>query len=159
AWKTIGKVISPKEAYVRFLQRVDSRIKFLTGADAEHFKKMLSVQTDADFELPAAAIKGAILRRGDVPPTYLAMRDADRRNPETYLTESRRRVSVNDSDGAVRVLSTIIEEHPTRGDALRLVGYRLLDLKQPVHAARLFERVQRARPFEPHSYLDLARAY
>ncbi len=61
-------------------------------------------------------------------------------------------------DGAVRVLSSIIEEHPARGDALRLVGYRLLDLHQPVHAARLFDRVQKSRPFEPHSYLDLARA-
>src|SRR4029077_4933723 len=45
-----------------------------------------------------------------------------------------------------------------RADALRLVGYRLIDLKQPGQAARLFERVQRSRPFEPHSYRDLARA-
>ena len=56
------------------------------------------------------------------------------------------------------MLSSIIEEHPSRGDALRLVGYRLLDMKQPVHAARLFDQVQQQRPFEPHSYLDLARA-
>src|SRR5208337_2655380 len=62
------------------------------------------------------------------------------------------------AEGAVRVLSSIIEEHPARGDALRLVGYRLLDLKQPAQAIRLFDRVQRSRPFEPHSYLDLARS-
>ena len=58
----------------------------------------------------------------------------------------------------MRVLSSVIEEHPGRGDALRLVGYRLLDLKQPAQAARLFEQVQRQRPFEPHSYRDLARS-
>jgi hypothetical protein len=66
-------------------------------------------------------------------------------------------VAANDADGAVRVLSSIIEEYPMRGDALRLVGYRLLDLKQPDQAVRLFQQVQRQRPFEPHSYLDLAR--
>lgn len=158
AWKSLAKVVSAKEAFVRFLQRVDPRIKFTSSGQVDHYKKLLAAQTDADFELPSAVIKGAILHRGDVPPTYLAQRDADRRNPETYLAESRRRLNAQDTDGAVRVLSTIIEEHPTRGDALRLVGWRLLDMKQPVHAARLFERVQRSRPFEPHSYLDLARA-
>src|SRR5262249_2904850 len=30
-------------------------------------------------------------------------------------------------------------------------------LHQPAQAARLFARVQRQRPFEPHSYRDLAR--
>jgi hypothetical protein len=56
------------------------------------------------------------------------------------------------------VLFRSVEEQPTRGDALRLVGYRLLDMKQPAQAVRLFDRVQHSRPFEPHSYLDLARA-
>ena len=56
------------------------------------------------------------------------------------------------------MLSSVIEEYPARADALRLVGYRLLDLKQPAQAARLFEQVQRQRPFEPHSYRDLARS-
>jgi len=34
----------------------------------------------------------------------------------------------------------------------------LLDFDQPGQAARLFAQVQRQRPFEPHSYRDLARA-
>jgi hypothetical protein len=38
------------------------------------------------------------------------------------------------------------------------VGYRLLDFKQPGPAAHLFEQVERNRPFEPHSYRDLARS-
>src|SRR5204862_12325 len=40
----------------------------------------------------------------------------------------------------------------------RLPGYRLLDLGQAAEAVRLFQRVQRQRPFEPHSYRDLARS-
>src|SRR5213078_1969530 len=42
-------------------------------------------------------------------------------------------------------------------DALRLTGYRLLALDQPVPAAQLFRQVQWQRPFEAHSYRDLAR--
>src|SRR5262249_43165053 len=55
-------------------------------------------------------------------------------------------------------LSSLIEEHPGRSDALRLVGYRLLDLRQPGQAARLFRQVQKSRPFEAHSYRDLAHS-
>ncbi len=58
----------------------------------------------------------------------------------------------------MRALSSVIEVYPARGDALRLVGYRLLDMGQAAQAARLFQRVQQSRPFEPHSYRDLARS-
>jgi hypothetical protein len=98
------------------------------------------------------------LRKGDVPPAYFAAREPGRRDAAIFLTEAKRRANGGDRDGAVRVLSSIIEEFPSRDDALRLVGYRLLDLKQPAQAAQLFERVQRQRPFEPHSYRDLARS-
>jgi hypothetical protein len=98
------------------------------------------------------------LHKADVPPTYLTARDADRRNVEPYITEARRRLDQKDVAGAIRVLSSVIEEHLGRGDALRLVGYRLLDLQQPAQAVRLFQQVQRNRPFEPHSYRDLARS-
>jgi tetratricopeptide (TPR) repeat protein len=119
---------------------------------------MLILLSDADFETPEAPIAGALLRKGDVPPKYLTDRNADRSNVDPYLIEARRRLAAKDADGAVRVLSSIVEEYPARADALRLVGYRLLDLGQPAQAVRLFERVQRQRPFEPHSYLDLARS-
>ena len=67
----------------------------------------------------------------------------DRRNVSVYLKEAQRRSDADDVDGAVCVLSSIIEEYPSRGDALRLVGYRLLDLQQPAQAARLFSQVQK----------------
>jgi hypothetical protein len=158
AWAAFGKPISARERFVRFLDQVDGRTKVLSGDNGKHVAKLLALLKDADFELPASPIAGALVRKGDVPPEYLAARDADRRDVAAYLAEARRRANAGDADGAVRVLSSVIEEHPGRGDALRLVGYRLLDLKQPVQAARLFDRVQRQRPFEPHSYRDLARS-
>jgi tetratricopeptide (TPR) repeat protein len=157
-WGKLGQVASAKEAFVRFLQQVEGRTNLLTGPNSAHVHKLLALMGDKDFELPAADVQGALLHRKDVPPTYLAARDRDPRDVAAYLAEARRRAAAGDVDGAVRVLSSVIEEHPARGDALRLVGYRLLDLKQPAQAARLFGRVQRQRPFEPHSYRDLARS-
>lgn len=157
-WKNLGKVVSARTAFLRFLAKVDPKVKLLGGANGVHVQKLLDLLKDGDFEMPEAPIDGKLLHKSDVPPKYLADRDANRRNVETYLNESRRRLAAGDAAGAIRVLSSVIEEYPSRGDALRLVGYRLLDLQQPAQAVRLFDRVQRQRPFEPHSYLDLARS-
>jgi hypothetical protein len=73
------------------------------------------------------------------------------------LAEAERRDKAGDGAGALRALSSVVKLHPGRGDALRLVGYRLLDMKQAAQAERLFLQVQEQRPFEPHSYRDLAR--
>jgi hypothetical protein len=157
-WKGLGNVLSAKAAFTNFLNRIEPRVKLLSGAQGDHVKKLLALLGDADCELPATASNGAIVRKKDMPAEYLAARDVDPQNVSIYLEEARRRAAKQDIDGAVRVLSTVIEEHPGRGDALRLVGYRLLDMQQPAHAARLFDRVERSRPFEPQAYRDLARA-
>jgi uncharacterized protein YfaP (DUF2135 family) len=157
-WRNLGKVPLPREEFERFLARLNSRVKLLTGPSGAHVKRLLALLQGADFELPAANLRGAIVRQGDVPKAYLEALGKDLHDVSADLAEAQRRAETGDVDGAVRVLSSVIEEYPARDDALRLVGYRLLDLKQPAHAARLFQRVQRQRPFEPHSYRDLARS-
>jgi hypothetical protein len=155
AWSALGKTVGGREAFQRFLDRVEPRVKM---RDDPQVKKLLGLLADADFELPGADLAGAILKQKDADAAYLKGRTADRRDVRVYLDEAARRAKAGDAAGAVRVLSSIVEENPGRGDALRLVGYRLLDLEQPVYAARLFEQVQRQRPFEPHSYRDLAQS-
>jgi hypothetical protein len=157
-WNDLGRVRSARQSFAEFLQRIEPRVKLMEGPQGEHVKKLLTLLGDKDYELPPSGIRGAIVTKGDVTPTYLAEREKDRRDVNVYLKEAKRRVAEKDIDGAVRVLSSVIEEHPGRGDALRLVGYRLLDLGQPGQAAHLFTQVQRQRPFEPHSYRDLARS-
>jgi tetratricopeptide (TPR) repeat protein len=157
-WQSLGKVITAREEFARFLAQVDPRVQLLKGANGPHVSGLLDLLSDKDFELPEAELKGALLHKSDVPPAYLTGRDKEGERVAVCLAEVRRRADAGDVDGAIRVLSSVIEEHPGRGDALRLVGYRLLDLKQPAQAARLFQQVQRSRPFEPHSYRDLARS-
>jgi tetratricopeptide (TPR) repeat protein len=155
AWATIGRAVSSRETFLRFLDRIENRVNVRNDASV---KKMLDLLRDKDFDLAESNVEGGIVLSKDVPAQYLEGVNRDRREVTTYLTESRRRADKGDVSGAVRVLSTVMEEHTGRGDALRLVGYRLLDLNQPAQAARLFERVQKQRPFEPHSYRDLARS-
>jgi hypothetical protein len=119
---------------------------------------LLELLNDDDYALAAAALDGGLPLKSGAAPEYLAAVAQDRRAVEAYLLEAERRLKSGDRAGAMRVLSTIIEEHPGRSDALRLVGYRLLDMKRPTEAAQLFRQVQRQRPFEPHSYRDLARS-
>ena len=143
------------------LDLIDPERQAALGAQRRRVKQLLGLLAEADCELPPeSAVAGAVLLGQGRRPAYLDAREADRRAVGAYLAESADAgPSAGDADGAVRVLSSIIEEHPSRGDALRLVGYRLLDLQQPAQAAGLFSQVQRQRPFEPHSYRDLARAW
>lgn len=160
-WTDLTRALSPREEFLRFLDTIETRANTLPGDARGQVRKLVSLLSEKDFDVPAVALSGALVRKSDVPPEYLsalASRGADHQDVSPYLTEMRRRADAGDVDGAVRVLSSIVEENPSRGDALRLVGYRLLDLRQAARAAQLFGRVQRQRPFEPHSYRDLARA-
>jgi hypothetical protein len=104
--------------------------------------------------LPEVKLAGSILRRGDVPPTYLAR---GRPTVPRWTPRWGARAQQATQPGRAGALDGLWK-HPGRGDALRLVGYRLLDLKQPALASQLFARVLRQRPFEPHSFRDLARS-
>ncbi len=157
-WTNLAREVTARQAFERFVGQVNPRVKLLDGTQGEHVRKLLTLLTDQDFELGGSELAGALLRQSDVPAGYLAERKKDQHSPAPYLSEARRRSEKGDAAGAVRALSSVVEEHPGRSDALRLVGYRLLDLKQPAQAARLFQQVQRQRPFEPHSYRDLARS-
>jgi hypothetical protein len=157
-WQGLARILKPRDSVVQLLTRLDARVPVLSGPQGNHVKQLLGALADAEFVHAAPLLAGILLHRVDVSPAYLKARDADPGNVDTYLAEARRRNQAGDGAGAVRVLSSVIEEYPARADALRLVGYRLLDLEQAPQAAHLFERVQQRRPFEPHSYRDLARS-
>jgi hypothetical protein len=156
AWEQRAREVTPREELERFLRRVERRFPQMGKSD--HIRKLMELLRDEDLALPESELRGSLLYEKDAGADYLAGRNRDRREVGVYLAEARRRAEAGDVDGAVRALSSVVEEHPGRGDALRLAGYRLLDLHQPTHAAQLFTRVQKQRPFEPHSYRDLARA-
>src|SRR5205085_10810630 len=113
---------------MRFLRRVTPRVHLLDGPHSAHVVKLLELLGDKDFELPSGGISGALVHKADVPDGYL--KGLAERDVSAFLSECSRRLGAKDRQGAVRALSSVIEEYPARGDALRLVGYRLLDMKQ-----------------------------
>src|SRR5262249_25677326 len=131
SWKKAGTALSARAELARFLDRIEPRVKLNTSAQAEHVKKLLALLTDKDIELPDELLQGTLVLRKDVPADYLKFREQNRRDVSLYLAEAKRRSGADDAAGAIRALSSIVEEYPSRSDALRLVGYRLLDLKQP----------------------------
>jgi hypothetical protein len=147
-----------RDAFLRFLDQVDPKVKLLDGKNGEHVKQLLKMLPDNCFDWPTFLGDGKIRRLSDTSEKYLKARATDGAKSAVYLDEAKRRADSGDPAGAVRALSSVAELHAGNADALRLIGYRLLDLKQPAAAARLFDRVQRHRPFEPHSYRDLARS-
>jgi hypothetical protein len=158
AWRLRGESETPRAAFNRLLETIDARSKVISGPEGKALQELLGMLGDADFETPCPAISDAQTQKQDADKNYLQMRKKDRSDINVYTAEAARRAAKGDVVGAVRVLSTVVEEHAGRGEALRLVGYHLLALGQPAHAARLFAQVQKQRPFEPHSYRDLARA-
>jgi hypothetical protein len=158
AWRNLARVIRPKQAFQEFLNKAASRIAPADPSNPDLVRKLMALLTDKDFELPETTTGEAIVHKKDVSPTYLAARQADPMNVHVYLDEAKRRANDKNASSAIRVLSSVVEAFPTRADALRLVGYRLLDLQQPTQAVRLFQQIEESRPFEPHSYRDLARS-
>lgn len=158
AWRTLAGVVSPREEIVRFIDDVSAHLRLRSvNADAP-VNFLLARLIDKDCDLAEVALSGRLLMESEVKASYLEARARAPEDVSAYLIEARRRAEQDDTAGAVRALSSVVEQHPGRADALRLAGYRLLDLRQPVSAARLFRQVQRQRPFEPHSYRDLARS-
>jgi hypothetical protein len=157
-WMGLGQEVTPRQELDCFLHRVDRQVPLLRQAEGGHIRRLLAALRDDDLRLPPGHLRWALPRESEAAADYVAGRKRDCGDVSVYVAEAQRRAAAGDVDGAVRALSGVVEEHPGRDDALRLVGYRLLNLKQPVHAARLFTRVQRQRPFEAHAYRDLAQA-
>lgn len=183
AWHNLARLIKPKQAFEHFLRNISGRLNLTVqnwGPNAgvlvaqfgvrpgplqrsgqtsdDHIHRLFALLTDVDFQLPEALAGEAMVNKKEVPPAYLTARLANPLNVQLYLEEAKRRANVKDGQGALRVLSSVVELFPTRADALRLVGYRLLDMRQAAQAVRLFQHVEENRPFEPHSYRDMARS-
>jgi hypothetical protein len=155
AWAQRAKPISDRQRFQDLLARVDQATGVLTSKESR-VRELLQLLREEDFTYLSSPLLGELLHRKEVGKDYLSAREKDRSQVLPYLAEARRRMDRGDAGGALRALSGVIEEHPRRSDALRLVAYRLLDLEQPAQAANLFQRVLHRRPFEPQSYRDLA---
>ncbi len=82
----------------------------------------------------------------------------ERLEPTAVHAEATRRFEGGRADEALRVLSSIVEENPRDGAALRFAAFTLMGWDRFADAERLFARAREVRPFEPQAYLGEALA-
>jgi hypothetical protein len=157
SWKEAGQVVSPLAEFQLLLKQLSPHKSALEGVEGKPVRQLMQMLTERDFEVPTPEVSRGPSMKKDVPPAYLTALQDCGQDASALLDEAQRRMDHEDANGALCVLSNVIKHYPYRSDALRWVGYRLLDMKQSAQALPLFRQVQHDRPFEPHSYRDLAR--
>lgn len=152
-----GKPLTDRQWITHLLRRGAESSKMTQRPSGRALFALLAALPDASFTLSHIEQAGLISKIG-IPKAYLETRGKDRNDFEPFVVEAKRRLAEKGVGGAVRALSSIVELHPADARALRLVGYYLMSWERHAEAAQIFLRVLERRPFEPHSYRDLARA-
>lgn len=112
----------------------------------------------AELELPSTTPLTGASQKAGANAAYVASMTHVPGEVDAFTAEADRRMQSGDLIGAVRTLSTVIENAPSSAELARMVGYRLTSAGLGAPAAAILMRVLRARPFEPQSYRDLANA-
>ena len=146
---------SQKEAFFAMLKR----LKEMPG---------MSFNTSTAFELAVKAIdeKSFCLPDENLKRKDYSMSRAYRKNLKArklqydgVVKEAHRRVSKNDNAGAVKAVSSMIEDAPGDYTRLRDVAMFVRSFGYDGAAAKLLLRVAHSRPYEPQTYLALAETY
>lgn len=105
-----------------------------------------------------------IRRLQETPPdklyaVYLDEKPSWQNSSAFYLDAADALFDKGQSELAVRVLSNLAEMNLENRALLRILGYRLMQAKQPKLAIPVFEKIRDLAPNEPQSYRDLGLAY
>lgn len=97
--------------------------------------------------------------KGDEYTTYLKLKKEYGTMPAFYLDVAGFFANAGKRDTAVVILSNLAELNIESPELLRLMGYKLTDMKRFADAVRVFEKVLKIRGEEPQAYRDLGLAY
>ncbi len=89
-WVNLGKPLSERAVYERFLTKTADKVKLFDGDDGKHVKKLLAQLEEADFELPPMRGDFPLPDVKSVPSSYLNARKKDPRERESYIKEAKR---------------------------------------------------------------------
>jgi hypothetical protein len=124
-----------------------------------------SATAEATIQLAPWAPDSAYARRlRDAPRDQVYQRYLDERpdfaNSTAFFLDAADVLSTKGQpELALRVLSNLAEMNLENRHILRVLGYRLLQARQPLLAIRIFKEVQRLSPEEPQSWRDLGLAH
>jgi hypothetical protein len=92
---------------------------------------------DEDLSMPATALTGTLPLREAMPSDYLLARQSEPLSVRPFLDEAARRDRKGDLAGAVRALSSLLEQAEDPGEGMRRIGLRLLGMNRPALAAQV----------------------
>ena len=140
--------------YVPFIERVlteiSPQVERSTGRSVEAHLDALGLNL-YELSLPELSYLHELRQGNDYSEGRSAPSDYG-----VYMDEAERLFEMGLRSAAARTLSSIVENDPANGVALRLVAYRLFTWGFNGLSAELFTEVLRRRPYEPQSYRDLA---
>ncbi len=95
----------------------------------------------------------------EIYPIYLDEKPSYENSSAFFLDAADMLIDKGQKDLALRVLSNLVEMDLDNAHLLRILGYRLLQLKAYSQAIEVFQKVVPLSPEEPQTYRDLGLAY
>jgi hypothetical protein len=119
---------------------------------------LVSLSTADDLLLPSSSLVVPAITKSEASPSYVAAMIHDPSVVSPFIAEAESRREAGDIGGAVRALSSLVENDPGNAVTERLVGYRIGSWGEAAAADALFLHVLSRRPFEAQSYRDLGNS-
>jgi len=100
-----------------------------------------------------------VAKPNEIYPIYLDEKPSYENSSAFFLDAADMLMEKGQNDMALRVLSNLVEMDVDNAHLLRILGYRLLQLKAYPQAIDVFTKVVPLAPEEPQTYRDLGLAY
>ncbi len=155
--RSLGSVLeSPKARFLAFLDRMGE----VPGVEFEFPPALATVAAalpEDAFRVEPRPLDCACRRIDELPEAHRRALESGEPDYEALLAEALRRLEPHGPGDALRALSTLVELNPGDGVVARDVGTHAMHWGPAGHAYHLYRRVARARPYEPQTYLAMAR--
>jgi len=91
-----------------------------------------------------------------IPKDVLTQLATQKPEYDVFVAEAERRLTTYGADDALEALSSLVEASPGDGVLARDVGFSAMQWGKDAQAYSLFDRVAKARPWEPQTYRAMA---
>ncbi len=148
---------SAKSNFTQWLNRISHMdgISFDIPASME----MLVEKTpEAAFRVEQLSLSCKSISQKDLSPAYLKVLSDPELDYDQVNQEAQNRLKSYGSHDALKALSSLVEKNPGNSVLARDVAYAALDWGLDEQAYFLFKRVLSSRPYEPQTYLAIAKA-
>jgi len=150
---------SAKQSFLDLVARLEKMqgVKLSFNASIKHAIKLLPEEVFNFKPNQANSIQSSPLLKATIPTRYLKNLKLSAVDFKTITREYDRRLKAKQGHLAIVALSNLIESNPGDVKLLRMISYYALDKNKHRDAFYLLRKVAEMRPYEPQTYLAIAR--